>query len=161
MEDWESLYDFFRIRLVEIGIKNDYIELLIDALHDKYHENWTMQDCFAGCSEKITQILNGLDETSSVGRTELYDDVVAGKILPDELICMSHIEMCPEVWKDDIEEIALRENVVYNEEWTGEYECEKCHKREQQVTLVQLRSADEGQTAIIICKCGHRWMFHN
>jgi DNA-directed RNA polymerase subunit M/transcription elongation factor TFIIS len=161
MEDWDSLYDFFRIRLIEIGINNDYIEALVDTLNEKYYDNWTLQDCFASCSEKITQLLNGLDPTSSVGREELRNDVTSGKITPEELISMSHIEMCPDVWKDDVKEIDLRENVVYNEEWTEEYECEKCHQRKQQVTLVQLRSADEGQTAIIICKCGHRWMFHN
>ena len=120
-EDWNGLYDFFRARLIELNINHDYIDSLIDAIHEKYYDNWTMQDCFASCSEKITQILNGLDETSSVGQKKLHEDVTGGKITPADLISMSHIEMCPEVWKEDMEEIELREKVVYNEEWTEEY----------------------------------------
>lgn len=161
IEDWDGLFNFVRFRFGEIGLTRDVAEKFIATLRKRFYNNWEMKNCYQGCSRQVTAVLNNLDPTSQIGSTELLESIVDGKISPDKLAYMNHMELSPGVWENDIKEIELRSNVVIEEVWTEEYECDKCGARKQTVTTAQLRSADEGQTLIITCVCNNRWYIYN
>lgn len=59
-----------------------------------------------------------------------------------------------------IDYIEKQENTTYNHEMIGDsqFKCRKCKKRKCNVTLAQLRSADEPMSVLITCtSCGHNW----
>lgn len=59
-----------------------------------------------------------------------------------------------------IDYIEKQENTTYNHEIIGDsqFKCRKCKKRKCNVTLAQLRSADEPMSVLITCRnCGHNW----
>ena len=92
---------------------------------------------------------------------KLLDDIKNKKYSPKELIFMDHKEMCPEKWKDLIDEKIKRDvnsTKIDISASTDEFKCFKCHKRQCTYYELQTRSADEPMTTFITClNCGNHW----
>ena len=80
---------------------------------------------------------------------------------PKELVFMEHKELCPEKWKELIDEKIKRDvnsTKMDISASTDEFKCFKCHKRVCTYYELQTRSADEPMTTFVTClNCGNRW----
>jgi DNA-directed RNA polymerase subunit M/transcription elongation factor TFIIS len=87
--------------------------------------------------------------------------VQSAEIKAHEIAFMTHQEMNPERWDQLIKAKIIRDNnkceqkLVAN---TDTFTCRKCKSKECNYYALQLRSADEPMTLIILCTiCGNRW----
>ena len=96
----------------------------------------------------------------------LKNDVLLKKvknkeIKAHELGFMTHIEMCPELWKDLLENKRKRDDnkfVGNITATTDNFTCRKCKSQKCSYYQLQTRSADEPMTTYVDClNCGNRW----
>ena len=74
---------------------------------------------------------------------------------------MDHVDMCPERWKDILDNQKERNKYLYEVDKalaTDAYTCGRCKKKECTYYQMQTRSADEPMTTFVTClNCGKRW----
>jgi transcription elongation factor S-II len=74
---------------------------------------------------------------------------------------MTHQEICPEKWKQLIEDKKVRDKQKYEpniEASTDNFTCNKCKSKKCTYYQLQTRSADEPMTTFVTClECGKRW----
>lgn len=96
----------------------------------------------------------------------LKNDIIVEKlkqnvIKPHEVSFMTHVELLPEKWKQEIQDKKLRlENKFFPkiEASTDNFTCGKCKSKACTYYQLQTRSADEPMTTFVTCtQCGNRW----
>ena len=96
----------------------------------------------------------------------LKNDIIVEKlkqnvIKPHEVSFMTHVELLPEKWKQEIQDKKLRlENKFFPkiEASTDNFTCGKCKTKACTYYQLQTRSADEPMTTFVTCtQCGNRW----
>lgn len=87
--------------------------------------------------------------------------VLSGNIKSHEIAFMTHQEICPEKWKQLIEDKKVRDKQKYEpniEASTDNFTCNKCKSKKCTYYQLQTRSADEPMTTFVTClECGKRW----
>ena len=87
--------------------------------------------------------------------------VVQRKIPAKDFAFMTHQEICPEKWKQLIEDKKVRDKQKYEpniEASTDNFTCNKCKSKKCTYYQLQTRSADEPMTTFVTClECGKRW----
>ena len=82
-------------------------------------------------------------------------------IKPHEISFLTHVELLPEKWEQEIEDKKLRlENKFFPkiEASTDNFTCGKCKSKACTYYQLQTRSADEPMTTFVTClNCGNRW----
>ena len=82
-------------------------------------------------------------------------------IKPHKISFLTHIELLPEKWEQEIEDKKLRlENKFFPkiEASTDNFTCGKCKSKACTYYQLQTRSADEPMTTFVTCTlCGNRW----
>lgn len=82
-------------------------------------------------------------------------------IKPHEISFLTHVELLPEKWRQEIEDKKLRlENKFFPkiEASTDNFTCGKCKSKACTYYQLQTRSADEPMTTFVTCTlCGNRW----
>lgn len=82
-------------------------------------------------------------------------------IKPHEISFLTHVELLPEKWQQEIEDKKLRlENKFFPkiEASTDNFTCGKCKSKACTYYQLQTRSADEPMTTFVTCTiCGNRW----
>ena len=96
----------------------------------------------------------------------LKNDIIVEKlkqnvIKPHEVSFLTHVELLPEKWKQEIQDKKLRlENKFFPkiEASTDNFTCGKCKTKACTYYQLQTRSADEPMTTFVTCtQCGNRW----
>lgn len=96
----------------------------------------------------------------------LKNDIILEKlkqnvIKPHEVSFLTHVELLPEKWKQEIQDKKLRlENKFFPkiEASTDNFTCGKCKSKACTYYQLQTRSADEPMTTFVTCtQCGNRW----
>lgn len=96
----------------------------------------------------------------------LKNDIIVEKlkqnvVKPHEVSFLTHVELLPEKWKQEIQDKKLRlENKFFPkiEASTDNFTCGKCKSKACTYYQLQTRSADEPMTTFVTCtQCGNRW----
>jgi|TARA_R110001599_G_scaffold182205_3_gene375189 transcription elongation factor S-II len=137
--------------------------------------NWTIQE--AGKRKIVKKWINeyfvqlyvdrcrtiylNLNNKSYINNTNLLKQLKKKKVKSHEIAFMSHQELCPEKWKQLINEKIKRDKNKYEinmEASTDQFKCFKCKKNKCTYYELQTRSADEPMTTFVSClNCGNRW----
>ena len=87
--------------------------------------------------------------------------VITEQIKSQEFAFMTHQEICPEKWKQLIDDKKIRDKKKYEpniEASTDNFTCNKCKSKKCTYYQLQTRSADEPMTTFVTClSCGCRW----
>ena len=87
--------------------------------------------------------------------------IMSENIKAQELAFMTHQEICPNKWKQLIEDKKVRDKQKYEtniEASTDNFTCNKCKSKKCTYYQLQTRSADEPMTTFVTClECGKRW----
>ena len=87
--------------------------------------------------------------------------VISENIKAQDLAFMTHQEICPDKWKQLIEDKKVRDKQKYEpniEASTDNFTCNKCKSKKCTYYQLQTRSADEPMTTFVTClECGKRW----
>mgnify|MGYP001241403836 CR=1 FL=1 len=91
----------------------------------------------------------------------IVEKLKANTIKPHEMSFLTHAELLPEKWQQQIEDKKLRlENKFFPkiEASTDNFTCGKCKSKACTYYQLQTRSADEPMTTFVTCTlCGNRW----
>lgn len=91
----------------------------------------------------------------------ITDKLKNGTLPPHEMSFLSHTELLPEKWEQQLQEKKLRlENKFFPkiEASTDNFTCGKCKSKACTYYQLQTRSADEPMTTFVTCtNCGNRW----
>ena len=94
-------------------------------------------------------------------KPDVSSAVLSGNIKSQEIAFMTHQEICPEKWKQLIEDKKVRDKQKYEpniEASTDNFTCNKCKSKKCTYYQLQTRSADEPMTTFVTClECGKRW----
>lgn len=94
-------------------------------------------------------------------KPDVSSAVISGNIKAPELAFMTHQEICPDKWKQLIEDKKVRDKQKYEpniEASTDNFTCNKCKSKKCTYYQLQTRSADEPMTTFVTClECGKRW----
>jgi transcription elongation factor S-II len=94
-------------------------------------------------------------------KPDVSSAVLSGNIKSNEIAFMTHQEICPEKWKQLIEDKKVRDKQKYEpniEASTDNFTCNKCKSKKCTYYQLQTRSADEPMTTFVTClECGKRW----
>ena len=92
---------------------------------------------------------------------EILEQIKSETIKAHTVAFMTHQEMCPDKWKELIEEKIIKDKNKYEinvEASTDTFTCRKCKSNKCTYYLQQTRSADEATTIFVQClTCGQRW----
>jgi len=111
-------------------------------------------------TNRVLEILHYIKDDKN---TEFKQNIVDGKISPEELCTMDENKMIDQSKKDAIQEkikdkinsLILDWEIILED---GVYTCPKCHSKKTYQMEKQMRSADEDTTIIISCaKCEENW----
>jgi transcription elongation factor S-II len=94
-------------------------------------------------------------------KPDVSSAVISGNIKSHEIAFMTHQEICPDKWKQLIEDKKVRDKQKYEpniEASTDNFTCNKCKSKKCTYYQLQTRSADEPMTTFVTClECGKRW----
>jgi len=94
-------------------------------------------------------------------KPDVSSAIISGNIKSQDIAFMTHQEMCPEKWKQLIEDKKVRDKQKYEpniEASTDNFTCNKCKSKKCTYYQLQTRSADEPMTTFVTClECGKRW----
>lgn len=109
-------------------------------------------------SVQCYKTIANVDPDSSVGGTELVQELVRGTIKPENVVNLTNFELCPRASKKERDVIELRQKQKYEKKVCTMYTCDKCKQANTDAVEYQGRSADEPSTWSITCNnCGNRW----
>lgn len=108
------------------------------------------------------QVYTNLDSNSYISNGTLCKRLFSGEFTAYSLgYDMDHVDMCPERWKDILDNQKERNKYLYEVDKalaTDAYTCGRCKKKECTYYQMQTRSADEPMTTFVTClNCGKRW----
>lgn len=94
-------------------------------------------------------------------KPDVSSAVISGNIKSHNIAFMTHQEICPDKWKQLIEDKKVRDKQKYEpniEASTDNFTCNKCKSKKCTYYQLQTRSADEPMTTFVTClECGKRW----
>ena len=94
-------------------------------------------------------------------KPDVSSAVISGNIQSQKIAFMTHQEICPEKWKQLVEDKKGRDKQKYEpniEASTDNFTCNKCKSKKCTYYQLQTRSADEPMTTFVTClECGKRW----
>jgi transcription elongation factor S-II len=94
-------------------------------------------------------------------KEEILKQINDKSVKPHLVAFMTHQEICPEKWKQLIEDKKVRDKQKYEpniEASTDNFTCNKCKSKKCTYYQLQTRSADEPMTTFVTClECGKRW----
>lgn len=94
-------------------------------------------------------------------KPEVANLVIKEEIKSQDFAFMSHQDICPEKWKQLIDDKKIRDKKKYEpniEASTDNFTCNKCKSKKCTYYQLQTRSADEPMTTFVTClECGKRW----
>lgn len=112
-------------------------------------------------TEKARQVLSNLDGKSYVANTRLVERLQNGEFEAASLAFMPPDRLFPELWKDSVEALSMREEKALKPKVvpkTDRFHCRMCKQNECSFYEMQIRSGDEASTLFILClNCGHKW----
>lgn len=98
---------------------------------------------------------------NNLKKPDVASAVISGNIKSQDIAFMTHQEICPEKWKQLIEDKKIRDKQKYEpniEASTDNFTCNKCKSKKCTYYQLQTRSADEPMTTFVTClECGKRW----
>ena len=110
---------------------------------------------------KVISIYSNLKKDSYIQNNQLLDNILKGKIKPEEIGRLSVYDIFPDNWKELLNIKSKRDKIKYElkpEAMTNLFKCHKCGSRDTSYYEVQTRSADEPMTQFITClSCSNRW----
>ena len=143
---------------LEKGIYNWTIQ---EANKRKIVKKWMNEYFVQLYVNRCRTIYLNLNKKSYVNNKNLLKQLKKNKIKSYEIAFMSHQELCPEKWKQLIDEKIKRDKSKYEinmEASTDQFKCFKCKKNKCTYYELQTRSADEPMTTFVSClNCGNRW----
>jgi len=96
-----------------------------------------------------------------IAQREFGEMILSKEIKPEAVAFMTHQELDPNRWKEQIEMKIKRDTLKYErkmEAATDTFTCRKCQSKECNYYQMQTRSADEPMTTFVSCiNCGNRW----
>jgi transcription elongation factor S-II len=94
-------------------------------------------------------------------KPDVSSAVISGNIQSQKIAFMTHQEICPDKWKQLVEDKKVRDKQKYEpniEASTDNFTCNKCKSKKCTYYQLQTRSADEPMTTFVTClECGKRW----
>ena len=94
-------------------------------------------------------------------KPDVSSAVISANIKSQDIAFMTHQEICPDKWKQLIEDKKVRDKQKYEpniEASTDNFTCNKCKSKKCTYYQLQTRSADEPMTTFVTClECGKRW----
>lgn len=94
-------------------------------------------------------------------KPEVANLVIKEEIKSQDFAFMTHQDICPEKWKQLIDDKKIRDKKKYEpniEASTDNFTCNKCKSKKCTYYQLQTRSADEPMTTFVTClECGKRW----
>lgn len=94
-------------------------------------------------------------------KSEVANLVIKEEIKSQDFAFMTHQDICPEKWKQLIDDKKIRDKKKYEpniEASTDNFTCNKCKSKKCTYYQLQTRSADEPMTTFVTClECGKRW----
>lgn len=147
---------------IELGIYNWAIYY---AKEHNMNRNWGnphFRNCYLN---KAMNIVNNIDETSYIKNNTLLPKVTAGTVKPEQLPSLLPQQMYPEIWKDHIHNLKLKEEKALKPDalpTTNRFTCARCKQKDCVYHIMQIRSGDEGSTIFVRCnKCKHSWRINS
>jgi transcription elongation factor S-II len=137
---------------IEVGVYNYAIKEATQLNTTKQWDNPAFQQLY---TDRLRTIYLNLKNTKFVER------IISGELTPQELAYMTHQEMDPAHWKEQIDAKMKRDASKYTERveaTTDMFTCKKCHSKKCSYYELQTRSADEPTTIFVTCQdCGKHW----
>jgi transcription elongation factor S-II len=137
---------------IEIGVYNYAVK---EATNLKVIKKWDIPAFSTIYMDRLRTIWNNLKNV------ELLASLKSEELSPKTLAFMTHQEMCPDKWKQLIEDKKVRDKQKYEpniEASTDNFTCNKCKSKKCTYYQLQTRSADEPMTTFVSClDCGKRW----
>ena len=158
----ENFNDFIKNTIIsrnlEIAIFNYSIK---QAKIKKIVKKWNNKYFVQIYLDRLRSILNNIDPKYNKKNKSLLKKIQNKKILPQNLVFMSHQEMNPKHWKQLIQAKIKRDKNCVEIDMTSatdEFTCFKCKAQKCTYYQLQTRSADEPMTTYVTCiNCGNRW----
>jgi len=139
-------------RNIEKSIYNKTIDESIEKTIIKKWDNYLFVQIYLDIFKYVYFILKN---------KEIVDKVISGEIKSFKIAYITHKDLYPEKWKNQLEQKSIRLENKYSpkiEASTDMYTCNKCKKNRCTYYQVQIRSADEPMTTFVTClNCGTRW----
>ena len=153
-----TVNDISITRKIEKSIYNYVIKL---CKQKGIKQNWNNKLFMNIYLTKSISIYSNLKKDSYIKNKDFLNNVINGKINPEEIANMSPFDIYPEIWTDLINKKINKDKLKYElkpEAMTDAFKCRKCGSRSCSYYEVQTRSADEPMTQFINClNCGCRW----
>jgi len=97
----------------------------------------------------------------NIQNVKFAERILTEELSPGEIAYMTHQEMDPLHWKEQIDAKMKRDASKYTERveaTTDMFTCKKCHSKKCSYYELQTRSADEPTTIFVTCQdCGKHW----
>jgi len=137
--------------------KSIYNRALDQAIKKGIHKSWKNQKFSVLYEDIFRHIMNNLDPESHVQNKSLLERLKNDPELANNIANMSMEELFPGRWEHEYKEKETRENILNNRKINENsfLKCKKCKSKRVMVTMLALRSADEGLVAMKVCQdCG-------
>ena len=154
----KNLYKYLKICLKDKKEKEK--EKLFEKIVEIENELYKNYGLGGPYINRVLEILHNIKDDKN---EEFRQNIVDGKISPEELSTMDENDMLNQSKRKEIEnkiDNKIKALIVVEEISTeeGVYTCPKCHNKKTTQQELQTRSADEPMTNFITCQvCGYRW----
>ena len=152
----KNLYKYLKICLKDEKEKEKLFEKIVEIENELY-KNYGFGGPYIN---RVLEILHNIKDDKN---EEFRQNIVDGKISPEELSTMDENDMLNKNKRKEIEnkiDNKIKALIVVEEisKEEGVYTCPKCHNKKTTQQELQTRSADEPMTIFITCQvCGNRW----
>ena len=125
---------------------------LIYCLNDKYDLKY-LKPIY---DDKIYNIILNLDPTNHLQNKTFKENLLTGKLNPNEVGFMSPAQIHPVKWNHLIKKKEYKEWRENSIAYSNTYKCRHCGESKCKISQVQTRSADEPSTLFISCMICHK-----
>ena len=124
---------------------------------DAIYRDWSNEKYVYLYSLICGRVGSNLD--ADTGNDYLIDAIINDSIDIEKIGFMSSDELNPKIRKKINEDIEVRKNIKIKQKTTSLYTCRNCKSKELAIRFIQVKSLDEGRTAVLTCQiCGFRFM---
>jgi len=138
--------------------KSEEIEFGIFQYSSQKNSDFNLFKCIY--EDKLDDIILNLDKNSRLSNKTLINKIKKGNVNPKLIAYLQPYELNPEKWIISIKKKETEECQKNNVKGSNLHKCNKCGKRNCQVTTAQTRSADEPPTNFVVClECGNKFKY--
>ena len=141
----KSIYNY----VIDVSKNKNILRLWSDNIFKQLYMN------------KCISIYSNLNNDSYIKNNYLLNNILEGKINPNNIAKLSVYDIFPDNWKELMDKKSKVDELKYKlkpEAMTDQFKCRKCFSRSCSYYEVQTRSADEPMTQFITClDCKNRW----